>query len=157
MVGGFGDCGRALCCSNWLKDFRQITVKMAKDQNLALNPNKITGVCGRLKCCLSYELEFYQEAKDRYPRVGAQCESKTYGAGVVKDYNPLRGSVVMAVSDKLVEVPLDDLEPGFQTASKKKTGSRPQKAEPEKQPGGNANAAAQEESLTTDAAEEESE
>ena len=63
MIGGLGPCGRELCCSGFLSDFEPVTIKMAKDQNLALNPVKISGICGRLMCCLSYEHGMYKEEK----------------------------------------------------------------------------------------------
>ena len=65
MIGGLGPCGRELCCSGFLADFEPVTIKMAKEQNLALNPVKISGICGRLMCCLSYEHDFYQSERKR--------------------------------------------------------------------------------------------
>lgn len=65
MIGGLGPCGRELCCSGFLADFEPVTIKMAKEQNLALNPVKISGICGRLMCCLSYEHDFYQNERKR--------------------------------------------------------------------------------------------
>lgn len=67
MLGGLGPCGRELCCSGFLSDFEPVTIKMAKEQNLALNPVKISGICGRLMCCLSYEHEMYKEEKGQRP------------------------------------------------------------------------------------------
>jgi len=69
-VGGIGSCGRELCCSSWIRDFSPVTVKMAKTQNLVLNPQKISGMCGRLKCCLAYEQSLYREARRGLPKVG---------------------------------------------------------------------------------------
>jgi hypothetical protein len=63
MIGGFGPCGRELCCSSFLKDFEPVSIRMAKRQDLVLNPAKISGICGRLMCCLGYEYTFYDEAK----------------------------------------------------------------------------------------------
>jgi cell fate regulator YaaT (PSP1 superfamily) len=63
MIGGFGPCGRALCCSSFLKDFEPVSIRMAKKQDLVLNPAKISGICGRLMCCLGYEYSFYDEAR----------------------------------------------------------------------------------------------
>lgn len=70
--GGVGVCGRPLCCTCWIRDFDPITLRMAKDQNLSLSPSKLSGVCGRLKCCLRYELAFYSQAQLTYPRPGAR-------------------------------------------------------------------------------------
>lgn len=76
FIGGVGSCGRELCCSTWLVDFRPVSIKMAKDQNLALNPDKVSGQCGRLLCCLTYEQDTYRDmrkrpAEDRQARVHA--------------------------------------------------------------------------------------
>ncbi len=70
VMTGVGTCGRELCCSSWLDKFSNISIRMAKEQDLPLNQSKLTGVCGRLKCCLIYELETYQEVKGRLPKVG---------------------------------------------------------------------------------------
>lgn len=71
MVGGLGPCGRPLCCSSFLGDFASVSIKMAKEQNLSLNPTKISGICGRLMCCLNYEQKTYEDIRRRLPRVGA--------------------------------------------------------------------------------------
>lgn len=70
MSGGIGICGRGLCCNTFLSEFQPVSIKMAKEQNLSLNPTKISGICGRLMCCLKYEEESYKEIKDRLPEVG---------------------------------------------------------------------------------------
>ncbi|MDW0118669.1 stage 0 sporulation family protein [Sporosarcina thermotolerans] len=70
MLGGIGPCGRMLCCSTFLGDFEPVSIKMAKDQNLSLNPSKISGLCGRLMCCLKYENDEYEEAKNLMPDIG---------------------------------------------------------------------------------------
>ncbi|MGH7544847.1 MAG: PSP1 domain-containing protein, partial [Gemmatimonadota bacterium] len=69
-LDGVGRCGRALCSSNWLPDLKPVTLQLAKDQNLSLNPSQISGACGRLMCCLRYEHEFYLQARKRFPRIG---------------------------------------------------------------------------------------
>jgi cell fate regulator YaaT (PSP1 superfamily) len=76
LVGGMGVCGRPLCCKTWIKEFEAVSVKMAKIQHLALNPGSISGMCGRLKCCLKYEVDNYRELGDNLPRDGARppCE-----------------------------------------------------------------------------------
>src|SRR5882672_10094085 len=73
-IGGVGTCGRELCCATWLRQFEPITLKMAKDQGLSPSPSKISGACGRLKCCLRYELDFYKEASREFPRIGSKLE-----------------------------------------------------------------------------------
>ena len=114
IVGGFGDCGRSLCCTDWLREFKPISVKMAKEQGLALNPSKITGMCGRLKCCLAYEAEIYQDARKRFPRMGAHCQVRGRDvAGPVRAFKVLRGTVTLQVQEKMVEVRLAELEEGF--------------------------------------------
>ena len=70
MIGGLGTCGREFCCCSFLKEFEPVSVKMAKEQNLALNPQKISGACGRLMCCLAYEVDTYTELKKDLPKVG---------------------------------------------------------------------------------------
>jgi cell fate regulator YaaT (PSP1 superfamily) len=108
MIGGFGDCGRELCCATWLREFHPISVKMAKDQGVALNPTKITGVCGRLKCCLAYEVEHYRESKRRFPRIGSRCESCSLGEVIIKACNPLRDTVTVIKENKLVDIIKND-------------------------------------------------
>ncbi len=78
MIGGFGPCGRELCCSSFLKDFEPVSIRMAKRQDLVLNPAKISGICGRLMCCLGYEYSFYDEAKKEARRKtkGAPCRKR---------------------------------------------------------------------------------
>lgn len=73
-VGGYGSCGQKLCCSRFLNDFDSISITMAKNQNLSLNPNKINGICGRLLCCLKYENETYQKCKKKLPKIGEIVE-----------------------------------------------------------------------------------
>jgi len=71
MLGGLGPCGRTLCCSTFLGDFASVSIKMAKEQNLSLNPTKISGICGRLMCCLNYEQSTYEDIRQRLPKVGS--------------------------------------------------------------------------------------
>jgi len=89
MIGGLGCCGRELCCSSWLSDFVSVSIRMAKDQNLSLNPTKISGICGRLMCCLKYENECYELAKGELPEVGTLVitpdgEGKVVGVNIFK-------------------------------------------------------------------------
>lgn len=76
MLGGIGSCGRALCCSKWLSDFQPVSIKMAKTQDISLNPTKISGNCGRLMCCLNYENETYVEARKGLPSVGDKIKTR---------------------------------------------------------------------------------
>jgi len=75
VTGGLGPCGRELCCSSWLRDFEAVTVKMAREQGLALNPSRLAGMCGRLKCCLRYEYATYVELRRGLPAVGKRVQS----------------------------------------------------------------------------------
>jgi len=85
MLGGIGICGRSLCCSTWLGDFNSVSIKMAKEQNLSLNPSKISGICGRLMCCLNYEQEAYEEIRQRMPRVGSLVKTEMGKGEVVSN------------------------------------------------------------------------
>jgi len=75
LIGGIGPCGKQLCCNSFLRQFRPVTIKMAKEQNLALNPTKVSGVCGRLFCCLSYEIDTYNEIKKSLPKIGNRVKT----------------------------------------------------------------------------------
>lgn len=88
MIGGVGNCGRGLCCNTWLTDFEPVSIKMAKVQNLSLNPTKISGICGRLMCCLKYENEIYTELRKGMPNVGEKIKTPD-GMAVVTDVNIL--------------------------------------------------------------------
>ena len=92
MIGGLGICGRPFCCSTFLSDFGQVSIKMAKDQNLSLNSSNISGPCGRLMCCLRYEQETYEEEARLTPKVGSYVHTPD-GNGTVVDSNPLAGKV----------------------------------------------------------------
>src|SRR5437870_431502 len=103
VTGGVGPCGRELCCSSWLQEFQPVSVRMAKEQGLSLNPAKLAGMCGRLKCCLRYEYQTYVELKKTLPAVGAPVES-VKGDGTVVRQNVLRQTVVVRRSEDNVEV-----------------------------------------------------
>ena len=90
QIGGLGICGRPLCCNSFLDDFQQVSIKMAKEQNLSLNPTKISGTCGRLMCCLRYENDVYVEAAKTCPRADA-CVMTPQGRGIVTESNLLCG------------------------------------------------------------------
>ena len=99
LMGGLGACGRALCCSTFLSDFAQVSIKMAKEQNLSLNSGKISGCCGRLMCCLQYEYSTYVEEGKKTPPVDSTVKTKE-GVGVVTEANPLAATVKVKLNDK---------------------------------------------------------
>lgn len=99
MVGGLGCCGREVCCKTFLCEFEPVTIKMAKDQSFSLNPTKISGVCGRLMCCLGYEQEGYEELLSRMPDVGSVVNT-TCGRGVVCQISPLQEMVRVKIENE---------------------------------------------------------
>src|SRR5450756_3117498 len=101
MVGGLGPCGRDLCCSLFLSDFNPVSIKMAKEQDLPLNPSKISGICGRLMCCLKYEVEAYEEFNLKAPALGSRVELEE-GEGTVVGYQVPLGVVVVEVETCLL-------------------------------------------------------
>jgi len=104
LMGGYGPCGNELCCVKFLKDFEPVTIRMAKDQNLPLNPTKISGLCGRLMCCLSYENKTYREFIKGLPRIGQEIKTEK-GKGKVVGLNPLKRIVTVEIeSGKRIEV-----------------------------------------------------
>jgi cell fate regulator YaaT (PSP1 superfamily) len=109
-LGGVGPCGRELCCSSFLRDFDAVTVKMARDQGLALNPSRLAGMCGRLKCCLKYEYGTYLELKRALPNPGKRVEA-VQGAGKVLRQNILKQTVLIQLEGDggVVEATLEDL------------------------------------------------
>ncbi len=98
MLGGLGICGRPFCCKSFLGDFQPVSIKMAKDQSLSLNPAKISGTCGRLMCCLKYEQDGYEELIKGLPKLGAFVETPD-GKGNVVDINTLTGKIRVKKSD----------------------------------------------------------
>lgn len=92
MLGGLGICGRQFCCSSFLGEFQPVSIKMAKEQSLSLNPTKISGTCGRLMCCLKYEQDCYEELLKITPKIGALVDTPE-GKGVVEDTNLLTGVI----------------------------------------------------------------
>ena len=98
MLGGLGVCGRTLCCSTFLSDFAQVSIKMAKEQNLSLNSSKISGVCGRLMCCLHYESEVYSEEIKKTPSNDSIVKTED-GIGTVISSNPLAGTVRVVLKE----------------------------------------------------------
>lgn len=106
-IGGLGPCGRSLCCSSWLGDFQPVSIKMAKDQSLSLNPTKISGICGRLFCCLKYEHDVYVEAIEKVPPVGAIVKVDG-NKGKVIETNPLLEQAKVEFNDKTIRVCMKD-------------------------------------------------
>ncbi|MCI8806113.1 MAG: stage 0 sporulation family protein [Clostridiales bacterium] len=104
MLNGIGICGRTLCCSTFLGDFTPVSIKMAKDQNLSLNPTKISGICGRLMCCLKYEEDTYEELNKNLPREGDIIHTSA-GDGEVLSVNILRQTVKAAVRKNPQDTP----------------------------------------------------
>ncbi len=110
LQGGMGPCGKTLCCSSWITDFGIVSIKMAKEQGLPLNPTKISGVCGRLMCCLSYENDNYIQAKQQMPHIGAMLDTPS-GSGKVVAINVPQNSVeVMLESGATIHVPANTQE-----------------------------------------------
>jgi cell fate regulator YaaT (PSP1 superfamily) len=105
MLGGLGKCGCPICCRQFLPNFTPVSIKMAKEQNISLNPNKISGLCGRLMCCLNFEQGYYEQMRKLMPRVGLHVSTKT-GRGVVLENNYLTGKVKVRVErdDGVIEV-----------------------------------------------------
>ncbi|RGH36722.1 stage 0 sporulation protein [Ruminococcus sp. AM43-6] len=111
MLGGLGICGQPFCCSRFLGEFQPVSIKMAKEQGLSLNPTKISGTCGRLMCCLKYEQDSYEDLLKHTPKVGAIVRTAD-GKGVVEEVNLLTGKlrVKMDKNDNVVVVKKDDIE-----------------------------------------------
>ena len=105
MLGGLGKCGCPICCRRFLPAFTPVSIKMAKEQNISLNPNKISGLCGRLMCCLNYEQSYYEQMRKQMPRVGSTVKT-AQGSGIVLENNYLTGLVKVKVErdDGAIEV-----------------------------------------------------
>ena len=109
LLGGFGRCGRVLCCASFLSEFAPISIRMAKEQSLPLNPMKISGLCGRLLCCLAYENEQYREMQEKMPREGQRINTPMGTARVVGN-NLIKETVLAELESKVVvELPLGDV------------------------------------------------
>ncbi|MFC1548398.1 stage 0 sporulation family protein [Candidatus Omnitrophota bacterium] len=110
MLGGHGPCGRELCCMSFLRDFAPVTIKMAKLQNLPLNPSKISGLCGRLMCCLGYEYNCYKECCKGMPKVGKEVKTES-GNGKVLAVNPLKQEVTVDFGEgKIKDIKLEEVK-----------------------------------------------
>jgi len=114
MLGGFGPCGLPICCGSFLKSFRPVSIDMAKEQDLSLNPAKISGVCGRLMCCLAYENDFYHESRKNFPKLNSKVTTRE-GTGVIKAVDILRDEVTVEYGDGILKkLPREEVSPaGF--------------------------------------------
>ena len=136
MLGGIGSCGRALCCATWLPDFVPVSIKLAKEQNLSLNSAKISGVCGRLMCCLKHEQETYEYLNAKLPDINAHVRARDGATGQVKSVDVLRQRVsVLISSDKdekeIREYGVEELE--FAPSRKKEKAAAAASSEEEKE------------------------
>jgi cell fate regulator YaaT (PSP1 superfamily) len=120
MIGGYGRCGRPLCCGSFLSELAPVSMKMAKDQGLPLNPMKISGCCGRLMCCLGYECEQYREMRKNMPKEGQRVVTAS-GPGRVVEINPLRETVSVQLDETGVNVQLPTNEITLENKAKTET------------------------------------
>jgi cell fate regulator YaaT (PSP1 superfamily) len=110
LFGGFGWCGRPLCCTTFLQEFDSVLMKMAKDQNLILSPSKISGVCGRLMCCLAFEWPYYKELRAKAPKIGEEVKTKK-GKGVVVSLLILQSKAVIEFEDgRKEDIPFEEIK-----------------------------------------------
>lgn len=117
MIGGLATCGQELCCARFLTDFKPVSVRMAKTQNLSLNPTKISGVCGRLMCCLGYEHGIYEDFRKGLPKIGKMVKTRK-GEGMVVKHNPLTETVFLKVDEEtVIEVRREDVLEGWASIS----------------------------------------
>lgn len=129
MVGGIGTCGKGLCCHTWLPEFEPVSIKMAKVQNLSLNPTKISGICSRLMCCLKYENDIYYELRRGMPEVGERIKTED-GIGVVLESNILENKIKvrLVLEEKTADKP-EKLSTDFYTYKKQQITRLDAKAE----------------------------
>ena len=135
IIGGYGICGRPLCCHSYLSDFVPVSIKMAKEQSLSLNPTKISGVCGRLMCCLKNEEDVYEELNRKMPGVGDFCVAKDGLSGEVSSVNILRQTlkILVEVNDEkeVHEYKLEEIETIRKKQKKKNNGGKKNSQEDE--------------------------
>ncbi len=130
MLGGLGICGQPFCCSRFLDDFQPVSIKMAKEQGLSLNPTKISGSCGRLMCCLKYEQDAYEYLLSFTPRVGWTVRTEM-GDGVVLDANPLTGALLVRIGNDSDTAPIKVMREDVKVIKKSR---QPKKDDTEMQP-----------------------
>jgi cell fate regulator YaaT (PSP1 superfamily) len=141
-IGGIGSCGRELCCSTWLQEFKPVSTQAAKVQNLPLNPVRLSGQCGRLKCCLNYELEQYMSALSAFPEISTPITTE-YGRGSIEKLDIFKNIVWILYSDNTWDSkPLSEVQNllgGQTTTHVKKKGGRsrsPSRGRPRGRKGG---------------------
>jgi len=112
IIGGMGPCGRTFCCATFIEEFESVSIRMAKSQNLSLNPTKISGVCGRLMCCLKFEMDTYEEVSEAYPDTGDHVITPD-GEGNVVSVNIVKNAVQVELKDstRIKEFPLEEVDP----------------------------------------------
>lgn len=118
MCGGLGRCGREFCCSAFLSKFEPVSIRMAKEQGLSLNPTKISGQCGRLMCCLTYENETYLDLKKKFPKLGKTIQTKNLEGKVVRHCILANRVVVRNIEGQEVEIGLDEITPSGSSVEK---------------------------------------
>ena len=132
MLGGLGPCGRPICCGAFLNDFQPVSIKMAKEQNLSLNPTKISGVCGRLMCCLKYEQDQYEQTRKKMPRVGREVTTPD-GSGIVCDLNIVKETVSVRIPNgdttEIRTYPLDQISRPEHAMQESRPETAPEEAE----------------------------
>ena len=134
MLGGLGPCGRPICCGSFLDQFQPVSIKMAKEQNLSLNPTKISGVCGRLMCCLKYEQEHYEMTRKKMPKIGKEIITPD-GTGPVTDLNIVKETIFVRLTNgdtsEIKEYPLEVIS-GLQEIHPRQEAPRKQQAREKK-------------------------
>ena len=138
MLGGLGSCGRPICCGTFLGDFQPVSIKMAKEQNLSLNPTKISGLCGRLMCCLKYEQDYYSQTLKKLPKVGKDIVTPD-GVGVLSEINAIRERVKVRIKiDEDFDVReyaiADVRRPGPDDSAAVREAPKPKQRRPEPEP-----------------------
>jgi len=109
ICGGMGRCGRELCCSSFIDKFVPVSIRTAKEQGLSLNPTKISGLCGRLMCCLTFENDNYNELKKHLPKIGKNVDTP-HGKGKVIRHNVLKKRVVVLIEKEQIEMDISDIK-----------------------------------------------
>ena len=138
MLGGLGSCGRPICCGTFLGDFQPVSIKMAKEQNLSLNPTKISGLCGRLMCCLKYEQDCYSQTLKKLPKVGKDIVTPD-GVGVLAEINAIRERVKVRIKIDddfdVREYAIDEVrKPGPDDSAAAREAPKPRQRRPEPEP-----------------------
>ena len=158
MLGGLGACGRPICCGTFLEEFQPVSIKMAKEQNLSLNPTKISGVCGRLMCCLKYEQDHYEQTRKKMPRVGREVSTPD-GTGTVTELNIVKETVRVRIasgdSSEIKEYPLESISRPHESMNARKADKVPDVTDETENPEAAADDCASEEEMRVLLSEEE--